>query len=160
MSRALRGPAAERRRRHASPFVSLHGLRGRRRRFRRAEDKLNPDLALDWHAPQLLGIVLGIMLLCLADAHNTLQLMQLGARELNLLMDYLIRQGVAPFVQVKLGLTALCLMLLVAHQHVALFKRFKVRHLLYIVFAFYTILIGYELMIWPGPGIPFIFIPV
>src|SRR3569833_2655566 len=67
------------RRRPSSPFSSLHGLRGRRRSFRRDADRVNPRLSLDWHAPQLLVLTIGIMLLCLADAHNTLQLIKAGA---------------------------------------------------------------------------------
>lgn len=157
MAEEQRGPLSDRRRPNASPFA---GLRGRRRRHRRLADRSNPHLTLDWHGPGLLGAALGVLVLCLADAHNTLQLMQLGARELNVLMDYLIRQGVAPFVQVKLAVTALGLIVLVAYQHVALTGRFKVRHVLYSLLALYAALIGYELAIWPGPGIPFLFIPV
>lgn len=154
-----RGPLADRRTKQASPF-SLRALRARRRHVRRESDRSNPQLSLDWHAPRLLALTLAIMLLCLADAHNTLQLMWLGAQETNLLMDYLIRHGIRSFVQIKLGLTALCLVVLVAYQHVSLFDRFKIRHVLYTIFAFYVALIGYEILIWPGAGIPFIFLPV
>lgn len=145
------------RRRQTSPFASLHALRGRRRRFRRAADAMNPELALDWHQPHLFGLTLGILVLCLADAHNTLQLLNYGAEELNIVMDYLIRQSVSAFVQVKLGLTALCLVVLVAHQHVALFALVRIRHVLYTIFALYVALIGYQIAIWPGDGEPFLF---
>lgn len=154
-----RGPLADRRTKQPSPF-HLHALRGRRRHFRRESDRLNPHLSLDWHAPRLLALTIAIMLLCLADAHNTLQLMQHGAQEVNLLMDYLIRRDIDSFVQIKLGLTALGLIVLVAYHNVPLFERFKIRHVLYTIFAFYVALVGYEMLIWPGADIPFIFLLV
>lgn len=159
MSQEQRGQCSERRKKRTSPFSSLHGLRGRRRHFRRAADETNPDLALDWHSPHLLAVTLAILVLCLADAHNTLQLMSLGAEELNIFMDYLIQNSVSTFIQVKLGLTALGVVVLVAYQHIALFERIRIRHVLYTILAIYVALVSYELAIWPGPGVPFIFIP-
>src|SRR3569833_1784019 len=159
MSSEQRGPLADRRKKQSSPF-SLPGLRGRRRQFRRESDRSNPQLTLDWHGPRLLVLSLARMVLCLADAHNTLQLLRLGAQEAKLLMDFLIRRDIHSFVQIKLGLTALCLVVLVANQHVSLFVRIKIRHGLYTIFACYVALVGYEILIWPGAGIPLIFLPV
>ncbi len=99
------------------------------------------------------------MMLCAADAHNTLQLLQLGAKEINSFMDYLIRRDIELFVRVKLGMTATCLVVLVGYQHIALFQLVRIRHILYAILTFYTGLISYEVAIWPGPYIPFIFIP-
>ncbi len=149
---------SDRRRRRTSPLFNLHALRGRRRRLRRAADLASPHLALDWHAPQLLALTIGIMLLCLADAHNTLQLIRHGAEEMNIVMDYLIRRSTHWFVQVKLALTALGLVILVAYQHVAVFRNVRVRHLLYSILAFYVALVAYEVAIWPGPTVPLVFI--
>jgi len=136
------------RRRPSSPFSSLHGLRGRRRSFRRDADRVNPRLSLDWHAPQLLVLTIGIMLLCLADAHNTLQLIKAGAEEMNLVMEYLLSRGTLPFVWVKLGLTALSLVVLVAYQHVTVVGPFRVRHVLYSILLLYLALVSYELILW------------
>lgn len=138
------------RRRPSSPFSSLHGLRGRRRRFRRDADSANPQLSLDWHAPKLLVLTIGIMLLCLADAHNTLQLIKAGAEEMNLVMEYLLSRGTLPFVWVKLGLTALSLVVLVAYQHVAVVGPFRVRHVLYSILLLYLALVSYEVILWSG----------
>src|SRR3569623_529132 len=98
MSSEQRGPLADRRIKQSSPF-SLPGLRGRRRLFRRESDRSNPQLTLDWHGPRLLVLTLAIMVLCLADAHTTLQLMRLGAQEANLWMAFLIRRDIHYFVQ-------------------------------------------------------------
>src|SRR3569623_10995 len=138
------------RRRPSSPFSSLHGLRGRRRSFRRDADRVNPRVSLDWHAPQLLVLTIGIMLLCLADAHNTLQLIKAGAEEMNLVMEYLLSRGTLPFVWVKLGLTALSLVVLVAYQHVTVVGPFRVRHVLYSILLLYLALVSYELILWSG----------
>src|SRR3569833_843521 len=159
MSSEQRGPLADRRKKQSSPF-SLPGLRGRRRQFRRESDRSNPQLTLVWFGPRLLVLTLAIMVQCHADAHNTQQLMRLGAQEANLLMDYLIRRDIHSFVQIKLGLTALCLVVLVAYQHVSLFDRIKIRHVLYTNIANKVAIIGYEILIWPGAGIPLIFLPV
>src|SRR3569832_1639180 len=97
MSSEQRGPLADRRKKQSSPF-SLPGLRGRRRQFRRESDRSNPQLTLDWHGPRLLVLTLAIMVLCLADAHNTLQLMRLGAHESILLMFYFILVDMQSFV--------------------------------------------------------------
>lgn len=151
-------PRTDRRRPQHSLF-HIHGLRGRRRRYRRQEDAINAQLSLDWHPPHLFYLTLGIMLLSVADAHNTLQLLQLGAQEMNLLMDYLIRRDIDLFVTVKLAMTAVCLVVLVGYHHLSLFKRLKIRHILYSIFALYAGLISYEIAIWPGQGRVFLFLP-
>jgi len=71
----------------------------------------------------------------------------------------LIRKSATLFIGVKLGLTAVCLIVLVSYHHFTLLNRVRVRHLLYSIFSIYVVLIGYELAIWPGDGIPLILIP-
>jgi small basic protein len=149
----------DRRQTHAHPLLNIHGLRGRRRQHRRGSDTSNPALNLDWHHPHLLYITLATLFLCFADAHNTLQLLWDGAVEVNGFMDMLIRKSATLFIGVKLGLTAICLVILVSHHHVTLLNRIRVRHLIYSVFSIYVVLIGYELSIWPGHGVPMILIP-
>jgi len=100
-------------------------------------------------------VTLAIVVLCLADAHNTLLLLGAGARELNLFMDQLIRQGSERFVALKLAVTALSLLVLVAYHRVALGDRLRVRHALYAVLAGYALLVAYEVFLWPGPVLLF-----
>jgi len=149
----------ERRQTQAHPWLNIHCLRGRRRQYRRASDSYDPALILDWHHPHLLLVTLATFFLCIADAHNTLQLIMDGAVEVNGFMDMLIQKSAALFIGVKLGLTAVCLIVLVSYHHLTLLNRVRVRHLLYSVFSIYVVLIGYELAIWPGQGIPLILIP-
>lgn len=151
---------AERRRPLSHPWLNLHSLRGRRRRHRRGVDGDNSELPLDWHQSHLLFITLAILLLCSADAHNTLQLLLRGARELNLLMDLLIGEDPRLFLMVKLGLTGAGLIVLVAYQHFVLFRRLRIRHVLYSIFALYLGLIAYEIAIWPGQHLAIFVVPM
>ena len=149
----------DRRQTMAHPWLNIHCLRGRRRQHRRESDTYNPSLVLDWHQSHLLYITLATLFLCFADAHNTLQLLMDGAIEMNGVMDSLINKSATLFMGVKLGLTAICLIVLVSYHHFTVLNRIQVRHVLYTVFTIYVGLISYELAIWPGQGIPFILIP-
>ena len=150
----------DRRQTQAHPWLNIHCLRGRRRWYRREGDLCNPALLLDWHHPHLLYITLATLFLCFADAHNTLQLLWEGALETNFLMDKLIQKSTTLFLMVKLGMTAVCLVILVSYHHFTLLNRFRVRYIIYSIFGLYVGLIGYELAIWPGAGIPFILLPM
>jgi len=149
----------DRRQTQTHPWLNIHCLRGRRRRHRRENDSYNPVLVLDWHHPHLLYITLATLFLCFADAHNTLQLMWEGALETNGFMDLLIHKSALLFIAVKLSLTAVCLIVLVSYHHFTMLNRIRVRYVIYSIFSMYVVLIGYELAIWPGHGIPFILIP-
>src|SRR3569623_701121 len=88
------------------------------------------------------------MLQSLAGANNTLQQNKAGAEEMNLMKEYLLSRGSLPFVWVKLGLTALSLVVLVAFQHVAVVGPFRVRHVLYSFLLLYLALLSYEVILW------------
>jgi hypothetical protein len=149
----------ERRQKRVHPWLNIHSLSGRRRQHRREADMNNPALHLDWHQPHLLYITLAILFLCFADANNTLQLLWDGALEVNPIMDTLIRKSATLFIAVKLGLTAVCMIILVSYHHFTLLNRIRIRHVIYSIFGMYMGLIGYELAIWPGTGVPFLLIP-
>ena len=156
-------PAVDRRRggdrrQQVSP-LNWRAILGRRRRLRRAEDRLREDLRLDWYEPHLLAVALAIVILCLADAHNTLLLLEAGARELNLLMDHLIQEDVRRFVALKVAVTALSVLVLVAYHQVALWDRLRVQHALYAVMGGYAALVAYEVFLWQGPVLLFFLFP-
>lgn len=150
----------DRRRQLTHPWFNLHGLRGRRQNHRREIDKQNPAMALDWHHPHLLFVTLATLVLCFADAHNTMQLIWKGAVEINHFMDLLIREDSALFMAVKMALTGISLVILVSYHHVTLFNLIRIRHVIYSIFAMYVGLIGYEIYIWPGTDTVFIFLPI
>ena len=140
-----RRQSIDRRQRQHHPLLSFHAIRGRRRHYRRVEDERHHEQALDWYHPKLLAMVLLTLLLCLADAHNTIQLLKDGAHEMNAFMDYLIHRDAGLFILTKLGITAAALIVLVSYHHVMLFNLVKVRHVIYSIFAMYVVLIVYEL---------------
>ncbi len=107
----------------------------------------------DTYQAHLFLVSIGILLFCAADAHNTLLLLGLGGSELNPIMDVLIRQDIRFFVLFKLVLTGLGLLALVGYEYVAIWKRFRVRHLLYGILSGYFALIGYQSVLMPE-GLP------
>ena len=103
------------RRRTERRSQSLRGLllgsfHARRRHPRRASER--SLVAVDWHHPQWLAIAILILLFSSADAVLTLELMRHGAYEANPLMAPLVGGSALAVALVKVGLTALGLVLL------------------------------------------------
>ena len=134
-----------------SPF-NIYSVAGRRRGWRRQEDAGLPA-GTDSYQAHLFLVSVSILLFCAADAHNTLLLLGLGGSELNPIMDVLIRHDIRLFVLFKLMLTGLGLLALVGYEYVALWRGFRVRHLLYAILSGYLLLIAYQSMLMPD-GMP------
>ena len=113
----------------------------RRRRARRASEH---DMLVDWHEPHLLFLALSILLLSIADAFLTLTLLTHGAEEANPILHYILREFPAAFATVKLLLTAIGVVVLVAMARATVFKRIRVSSIMQTCFAAYLTLIGYE----------------
>lgn len=120
------------------------GFRARRQAQRRGG---NANTLVDVYESRLLYIVLAIMLLSCADAFFTLQLLQLGAVELNTFMAILIERDLVSFVGFKLALTGLALVLIVIYKNFRIFGRIRVSQLLWLVLFGYSVLILYELVL-------------
>ncbi|MGH8150211.1 MAG: DUF5658 family protein [Steroidobacteraceae bacterium] len=89
-----------------------------------------------------------IMLLSAVDALLTLRLLQRGALEANPVMAAFLHRFPGAFVDVKIGLTAGGVVLLVMLAKVRAFGgRLPVGSLLYAVLATYVALVGYEVWI-------------
>ncbi len=131
-------------RRRNSPRTLLHSLyRGRRLAFRRM-DEAGTDRYLDIVEPVTAAVTIAILLLSSADALFTLLLLQRGAIELNPVMDALIAIDATLFVAVKLAITAICVLFIVAHRR---FRFFRLRggDVLHVVLALYAALACYHL---------------
>lgn len=131
-------------RRRNSPRTLLHSLyRGRRQVFRRA-DEAGTDRYLDFVEPATATVAITILLLSAADALFTLLLLQRGAIELNPAMDALIALDATLFVTVKMAITAICVLFIVAHRR---FRCFRLRggDVLHGVLALYAALACYHL---------------
>jgi len=139
-------PPAERRRierrtrvLHALVYGAIHP---RRRAPRRADER--GWSAVDWHHPQWLAVAVLIVMFCCADAFLTLELMQHGAYEVNPLMAPLVGHSASAFALIKIGLTAVGVLLLTQLARIRAFGRIPVGLFLYAVLAIYAALVVYE----------------
>src|SRR5690606_29166498 len=115
-----RGP--DRRRVRLRSFVQ--GALTPRRRGNRRHDEA--EQLVDWHEPHLLLLALLILLLSVADAFMTLRLIMGGAVEANPFMNYLLVEAPRWFAAVKMGLTGMGVIVLVAIARATVFRVIKV----------------------------------
>jgi hypothetical protein len=100
--------------------------------------------AVDWHHPQWLAIGTLIVALSCADAFLTLVLIGQGAYEMNPFMAPLVGGSAVAFAMVKIGLTAIGVLLLTQLARLRTFGRIPVGAILYSVLIIYGTLIFYE----------------
>jgi hypothetical protein len=131
--------------RRALSWSTLHGalFKARRRYNRRTGDQINQYL--DWHGYKPFIATLVIILLCFADAFLTTVLLDKGAVEANILMDWLIQKDLHIFTLVKMGVTGASLLVLVVHFNFRIYKYISVRYLMYALIPVYVLLILHEL---------------
>jgi hypothetical protein len=98
------------RRSHSAWSFAYGSFRPRRRIGRRDGD--HDRIFLDWHEPRVLYLSLAIVLMCCADALFTLNLLAIGAEEMNALMAALITHDAEAFLQLKIGVTGASVVLL------------------------------------------------
>jgi hypothetical protein len=143
-------PMAERRaseRRSHSVWSFAYGsFRPRRRVGRRDGD--HERIYLDWHEPRVLYLVLAIVLMCCADALFTLNLMAIGAEEVNALMGTLIARDVEGFLAVKIGVTGISVVLLAFAARRQFLVVIPVFRVLQLFCAGYFVLILWELWLF------------
>lgn len=128
--------------------TTIHTLLGalfkqRRRGGRRTEDGVNSYV--DWYDHKPLAATLLIILLCSIDAFLTLILLSHGAVELNIFMDWLIKEDIQIFAIVKMLMTGLALIVLVMHFNFKVYRYVSVRYLMYALVPAYSLLIAHEL---------------
>jgi hypothetical protein len=115
----------------------------RRRQSRRKNDRKNTYI--DWYEPWPLVASVFIILLSSLDAFLTLILLNHGAVELNVLMDWLIKMDIRTFAAVKLAMTGLALVILVLHFNFHIYRVLPVRYLIYALMPLYAFLIAHEI---------------
>ena len=141
-----------RERRQFSVKGFLYGcIKCRRRGPRRAENYLM--VYTDWYETKLLVLTIALLLLSALDAAMTLTLLSHGAVEINPFMDFFIQKGVDYFIAVKLTMTAVCLVVLVAHYRFRLFQRLRVDVMLLGALFIYMGLITYEFHMFIAMGL-------
>ncbi len=117
------------------------GFTPRRRGGRRADEQ---HLPIDWHEPYLLFLSLTILLLSVADAFLTLTLIMGGATEANPLLAFVLRDHPHLFGVVKMALTGVGVLVLVAVARTRVFRIMRAGRVLQGVFVAYVALIAYE----------------
>jgi hypothetical protein len=131
-------------RRNRTLAAYLHGaLNPRRVRGRRASDRIYP--VIDWHSPRVLALAFAILALSTADGVLTVALLDHGAIEINPFMALFVPHSLGWFAAVKLGLTSICLAVLVACSPMRLMRAIPGELLLYLVLGCYIVLISHEL---------------
>lgn len=117
-------------------------LTPRRRSGRRTVDHIYPTI--DWHPARVFALVMLILTLCVADGVLTVVLIANGAVEANPVMALFVPHALGWFAAVKLTLTTLGVMVLVACSRMRLFRVFSGEILLYAILACYVALVIYE----------------
>ena len=138
-AQVYRGPDRRKRVFRSLVYGSFHP---RRRGPRREGDA--SLVSVDWHHPQWLAISILIVTFSCGDAFLTLVLMQRGAYEVNPFMASLLGGSGESFAFVKIGLTAIGVVLLTQLARLRTFGRVPVGLILYSVLALYGTLIFYE----------------
>ena len=133
------------RRRYTLTTLWRGAVAPRRMAGRRTEDRRFP--VLDRHDAGVVTLALLLVCLSITDAVFTLTLLSWGGSELNPFMASLLEIGVGPFAAVKMALTAVPAVLLVATANVRLFGRVRARSILGAMVGLYAGLICYELLL-------------
>ena len=142
---SCRREADDRRQNHSRAlFLSL--FMRRRRGPRRADDSGRGQYVVI-HEPAVVVLTLGIVLLCIADAFFTLNIIDRGGEEVNPFMRVLLEKDVLLFFSVKFTITSFCLLFTIVHKHFRILKTISGYHILYAVFICYATLIYYELVL-------------
>lgn len=136
----------DRRKRTVGAYV-YGGLHPRRVGGRRAEDQLYP--IIDWHSPRVLALALAIIALSVADGVLTVILIHHGATEANPFMALFVPHDLPLFAAVKLGLTSIGVLVLVACSRMRLMRVFPGEAVLYPILLAYIALVVYELRLLP-----------
>jgi hypothetical protein len=137
----------EENRRNGGFRAFLYGnFRPRRRSSRRSADQHH--YLFDWHEPRILYLALGVLLLSCTDALFTLNLLTIGASEANVFMASMLERGVDSFLAVKIGITSISLVVLVAAARRKFFGSYNVEHLMRAFCAAYVLVIVYEIYLF------------
>jgi hypothetical protein len=123
--------------------VIYGGVSPRRINNRRPAD--DQKFIIDWHDSGLFMVAMSIILMSLMDALFTLNLLSLGAEEINYFMKVLIESGTSLFLLAKLSATSCGVVLLVAFSRFKLGGLLPVRRILQSLCGVYVCLIIWEL---------------
>ena len=133
---------AQTRRRFTAVTVMGALFKQRRRHIRRDLDQINSYI--DWYGPWPFLASIVIIVLSFSDALLTMILLNNGAIEMNVLMDWLIKKDVRTFAITKMFVTGLAIIVLVMHFNFTVYRIIAVRYLMYALVPVYVLLIAHE----------------
>jgi hypothetical protein len=116
-------------------------LTPRRRGNRRGTES---RAVIDWHEPHLLFLSIMILLLSVTDAFLTVTLLARGAHEANPFMALILDRYPALFAAVKMGLTGVGVVVLVAMAQARVFRVIRISAIIHWCMLGYVLLISYE----------------
>jgi hypothetical protein len=148
VSASLKREAQSDRRQNRTSFFGVFRTNGRRKAVRRSVETSVTGHYLDHYEARLLIPSLIILVLCMIDAHITLNLLARGATELNVVMKLAIEKGVLIFLVTKYVMTASSVVFLVIHHQFRIFNIVHVRHIIYGYAWVYIGLLTYEIALW------------
>ena len=119
----------------------------RRHGHRRDADNLTSHY-VDFHEPKYLYIALAILALSCTDIIFTLILLNNGAHEANPVMQFFMNINTETFIAVKIFMTVVGVLLLIAHRNFWLLKNtIRTETVLFATLIIYMLLINYELVL-------------
>ncbi|MDH3356223.1 MAG: DUF5658 family protein [Desulfobacteraceae bacterium] len=135
------------RRSHDVPEIKSLFIYGRRKNFRRQDDKYKSSYFDQYSSAIFVAIVL-ILLLSIIDAFLTLFLIDRGASEINPIMAYFLKFGPYTFMSVKYFLTCYSVIILLIFNNIFLRKiKIYTRSLFSYAIGMFMIVIGWELFL-------------
>jgi len=147
-SNGRRARGSDRRRRHPWLTDIRYVFSGRRRELRRLADRRTGASIVDRYPLSLLFLAVTTLILSAADAALTLVILDRGiTTEANPAMQFLLDLGVPEFVGVKMLVTGVGVVLLVAYAKVKTVGGLTMQHLLGFVCGIYACLVGCELYV-------------
>ena len=105
------------------------------------------NITCSTHDSELMWLGLGIVIMSCLDALFTLNLLAVGAEEINILMRSLINADMNRFLVVKIGVTSISVITLVAASEYRVLGKVRVRFLLRGLFLIYFSLLVYEIVL-------------
>ena len=118
----------------------------RRTMQRRGEDRVE-NTFVDTHEPKLAFIFLLTLLLCIADAFLTLNIIDNGGEEVNPFMLFLMTKDLMLFFWVKFAMTVFGMLFLITHKHFTFYRVINGYHIFYGIAAMYVVLVNYEIFL-------------
>lgn len=127
---------------------SLHGRRHQPRRVMERYHRGRIGYFADVYQREIGLLSVLLVVLSCVDAFMTLRVLQLGAIEINPLMDGLIKDNIQTFVGLKVALTTLSVLLFVRYSNFRLVGGIKVINIMRVACLGYGALVIYELVLF------------